>query len=275
LCGSPELEPFARARGPGLHAAQARCRGCALLIADPQADAAEMDAYYAGPFYEREWSDPGAVERENHAMYRRYEWPLLSSLWAPRPPPRGGTIGEVGCGYGVMLRLLAEQGYRVLGCELGPRAVAHCRGLGLEVSTGHQLAARQLDAVVALQVIEHVPDPRAFVGELVAAVRPGGVVAVATEDAVTAQYAWQRALDRVRGRVPEYRSSTDHTFVFQARHLEQLLAEAGCESVRARSYSRVPARESLHWKLYKGLLRAVDRATGHGELLMALGWRRA
>jgi hypothetical protein len=43
--------------------------------------------------------------------------------------------------------------------------------------------------------------------------------------------------------------------------------------VRTRSFSFRPTRESLHWRLYKGLLRALDRRIGHGEFLMAVGRR--
>jgi hypothetical protein len=32
----------------------------------------------------------------------------------------------------------------------------------------------------------------------------------------------------------------------------------------------VPPGESLHWRLYKGLFRSLDRLVGHGEYLIAV-----
>jgi hypothetical protein len=112
-----------------------------------------------------------------------------------------------------------------------------------------------------------------FVKEMVDLVRPGGVVVIVTEDAWNSQYGWDRLRARARGRIPPFRSSADHTFVFRASHLRALLSEAGCDDVRTRSFSFRPARESLHWRLYKGLLRTIDRRIGHGEFLMAVSRR--
>ncbi len=122
-------------------------------------------------------------------------------------------------------------------------------------------------------MIEHVADPRSFVKELAELVRPGGVIVLVTEDAWISQYWWDRFRARVRGRIPPFRSSTDHAFVFLASHLRMLLIEAGCDEVRTRAFSYAQGAESLHWWLYRGIFRTLDRALGHGESLMAVGRR--
>ena len=94
-----------------------------------------------------------------------------------------------------------------------------------------------------------------------------------TENARIAQYAWDRLRYQVRGRIPPFRSSTDHTFVFRPAHLERLMREAGCTFVRTVSFADRPDHESVHWRLYKGLLRSIDRLTGGGEFVMAVGQR--
>jgi SAM-dependent methyltransferase len=262
---------------PALHSAQARCAGCGLLISQPQASEAEMEAYYRRVYYEEQWPDAEAIWAGNLDLYRRHELPLMTRLWADWPPPAGATVAEVGCGYGVMMHVLGEAGYRPRGCDPSVRAVAVCQSRGLDVvegkSPGIPLPMAAFDVSISRHVIEHLPEPRVFVKEMVGLVRPGGVVVIVTEDGWTSQYAWHRLRSRMRGRIPPVHSSSDHTFVFQARHLRALLAEAGCDAVRTCSFALPARHETLHWRMYKGLFRGLDRAFGHGAFLMALGRR--
>lgn len=275
VCGSGDLVPVtASAPDPRyLHHAQSRCAACGLLISQPRATSEEISAYYEGAYYGEVWPDPEPLVRGNLASYRRYEWPIMQALWAGWPPRQGGRVVEIGCGYGAMLPLLVEQGYRVSGCDPSELAVRFCRSRGFDVVQGGIPGAPLTPPFVLTlcqQVIEHVEDPRSFVRQLVAMTEPGGVVAISTEDAWTSQWALERATARLHGRLPRFHTSRDHTFVFSAGHLERLLLEAGCDVARTRAYSHVPA-ESPHWRLYKGCFRTVDRLTGHGDFLMAVG----
>ena len=281
MCGGDRLRPYAMDpwSAEALHFAQARCLGCGLLIAQPQAADAEIETYYGRRYYEERWPDPGAVLASNADMCRHHELPLMRRLWAGWPPPGDAELVEVGCGYGAMLEVLRGAGYRVRGCDPSGKAVDVCLRQGLDVvqggAPGLPLPRQAFDISMARHVIEHLTDPRALVKEMVDLVRPGGVVAIVTEDAWTSQYAWDRAAAFVRGRLPAFRTSTDHTYVFRAVHLRRLLSEAGCDQVRTRSFTYRPERESLHWRAYKGLFRILDRALGHGDFLIAVGHRPA
>ncbi|MGE0394012.1 MAG: class I SAM-dependent methyltransferase [Vicinamibacterales bacterium] len=275
VCGSGDLVPVtASAPDPRyLHHAQARCGACRLVVSQPRATSDEIAKYYGGAYYGEVWTDADRIVRENLEGYRRYEWPILQALWADWPPRRGGRVVEVGCGYGAMLPLLAEEGYAVSGCDPGGDAVRFCRSRGFDVVQGGIPGAPLHPPFVLTlcqHVIEHVEDPRTFVRELVALTEPGGVVALVTEDAWTSQWALERAAARIRGRWPRFHTSRDHTFVFSAGHLDRLLRDAGCDAVRTRTFSYLPA-ERPHWKLYKGIFRTLDRLTGHGEYLVAVG----
>jgi hypothetical protein len=126
ICGGENLQPFAMDPWTPnrLHFAQACCKDCGLLAAQPQASDDEMEAYYAHVFYEQQWSDPEALWSMNTETYGECELPLMEQLWADWPPPAGGTVAEIGCGYGVMLGILRDVGYRVRGCEISDKAVA-------------------------------------------------------------------------------------------------------------------------------------------------------
>ncbi len=262
VCRTRAFEPFAMASGRvTLHHSQVRCRGCGLLISQPQAGPEELECFYRCRYYE-ETQIPNS--NETVAKYRLHEWPLMQRLWTGWEPPGDASAVEIGCGYGEMLSILRNEGFRVCGCDAGERAVAVCRTSGFDVQRAWwpelPYAPGEADLALSLQVIEHVTDPRAFVRDQVALVRPGGVVVIATEDAWTSQCAWERLGRQL------------HTYVFQARHLRVLLEGAGCQ-VRTASFSRIPTRESLHWKIYKGLFRTIDRVVSHGDFLMAVGFR--
>jgi SAM-dependent methyltransferase len=97
-----------------------------------------------------------------------------------RPP---ATILDVGCGWGVTLDHLERRGYRVTGLDIARRALELLdrpdRTL-IEADLTQPLPpdAGGFDAVLALDVIEHLDDDRAAVGQLARLVRPGGLVLV-------------------------------------------------------------------------------------------------
>jgi 2-polyprenyl-3-methyl-5-hydroxy-6-metoxy-1,4-benzoquinol methylase len=279
VCGDTSLRPYAMSPydRANLHFGQVRCDGCRLLISQPQADAERMASYYKSEYFEANWPDPDALWRLNREAYARFELPILKSLWRDWPPPAGAEVVEVGCGYGAMLGTLRDQGFRVSGCEPSMRAIEVARSHDLNVMQGNfpdlPLPHSSFDLVLSMHVIEHLADPAAFVRELTDLARPGGLIAIVTEDAWTSQYAYERFVARLAGRLPAFRSSTDHTFVFQADHLTTFLQRAGCDDVRARSFSHRPVNESLHWRMYKGMFRNLDRLLGHGEYLAAVGRR--
>lgn len=257
-----------------LHFAQARCGICGLLIAQPQADSNAMVRYYGELYYDR------VSAQENFALalsvHSRCEMPLIRQLWRDWPPPQKATLAEIGCGNGAFLKLFIDAGYTIRGAELGAQAVDFCRAQGLDVVQGDAsslICAEGYDVVLANQVIEHVPDPQAFACDMVSLAKPGGVVVILTEDAAASQYRWQHLSSRLSLRIPRFQTSSDHTFVFRDCHLRTLLMRAWCCDVRTKSLTHPAPPESLHWKLYKGTFRLLDRFLGHGIFLMAVARR--
>lgn len=95
---------------------------------------------------------------------------------------------EVGCGKGAFRAWLPES-TKYVGLEFNDEAVRKARASGLNVikqsvEEHAAQAAGKYDVVCSFQVLEHVPDPRAFVHACVQALRPGGklILAVPSED---------------------------------------------------------------------------------------------
>lgn len=108
---------------------------------------------------------------------------------APRPL-HGIDVLDIGCGGGLLAEAMARLGARVHGVDIVERNIAiareHAAGEGLavdyECATAEVLAARgdRYDAVLNMEVVEHVADLALFMDAVNALVRPGGHQFVST-----------------------------------------------------------------------------------------------
>ena len=105
-------------------------------------------------------------------------------------PFEGLRILDVGCGGGLVCEPLARLGAEIVGLDATEDSIgvarAHAAESGLAIDyrfeTAEALAAagEAFDAVLALEVVEHVTDPAAFVATCASMVRPGGAMALST-----------------------------------------------------------------------------------------------
>ncbi|MRX49274.1 bifunctional 2-polyprenyl-6-hydroxyphenol methylase/3-demethylubiquinol 3-O-methyltransferase UbiG [Paracoccus sp. S-4012] len=105
-------------------------------------------------------------------------------------PFEGLRLLDIGCGGGLLSEPMARLGAEVVGADAVARNIEVARlhaaqqGLAIDyrATTAEALAAagERFDAVLALEIVEHVADPPAFVATCAGLARPGGLVIVST-----------------------------------------------------------------------------------------------
>jgi SAM-dependent methyltransferase len=95
-----------------------------------------------------------------------------------QPPAR---VLDAGCGWGTNLEYLERNGYRAIGLDISRRALQRLDRPDRELIEADLTQAlpgqvAQFDAVIALDVIEHLDDDRTAVTRLGQLAKPGGLV---------------------------------------------------------------------------------------------------
>lgn len=143
------------------------------------------------------WWDPSGPHKALHALN-----PVRLAYVAGRLPLRGARVLDVGCGAGLLSEALTREGAHVTAIDLAPQLIesarAHARESTPPLSIDYQLQSVEavaaghpagFDAVVCMEMLEHVPDPAAVVQACATALAPGGQLFVSTLNRSLAAFA--------------------------------------------------------------------------------------
>src|SRR5512143_1537392 len=113
---------------------------------------------------------------------RRY-YAALVRRYAPRD---GGRLLELGCGLGHLIGLLQNE-YRCVGIDLAEYSIEQTKLNAPKAEAYVQSAddlsrfeSGEFSAVVALHLLEHLPDPAHTIAEVNRLLKPGGLFLMAT-----------------------------------------------------------------------------------------------
>jgi SAM-dependent methyltransferase len=153
-----------------------RCRDCGSVQQPALPRGAALLELYRG------MRDDAYLEQETG---RRRTARRLLSLLSDRP--FGGRLLEVGCGHGLLLDEARRRGWSVRGLDVSASAAAYARTrLGLPVDEipveDSSLDGSAFDAVVLVDVLEHLDDPAGSLRRCQQLLAPGGALLVVTPD---------------------------------------------------------------------------------------------
>ena len=144
-----------------------------------------------------DWWDPNGKFRPLHMMNpvrldyitRQVAAEFGRDLTRPRPFA-GLRILDIGCGGGLLSEPMARLGARVVGADAAERNIpvarVHAETQGLDIdyrhTTAEALAAagEVFDVVLAMEIVEHVADPPAFVATCRGLLKQGGLMIAST-----------------------------------------------------------------------------------------------
>jgi 2-polyprenyl-3-methyl-5-hydroxy-6-metoxy-1,4-benzoquinol methylase len=254
VCASARIAKLAAVR----HMPYDRCRSCGFVFCNPYPPESVRDAFYNSAFYTnyRILEDLARARDPYFSISTYIDMRTLAGRLAELSP---ASVLDYGCGTGSFLALLRDEfGMAdVHGLEISSQARERAnRAYGLTIAAdAAELAHDTFDAVLLLEVIEHVPDPLAFLDDVVARVAPGGVLVITTP-----------AVDNLVGRhlVSQcaHYTAPSHVSLFTSRSMHTLLDRQRLVPVRVDTDSAHGTARAL----VRSLLYSLDfRSPEHAE----------
>ena len=231
-CGNPELERFS---SEYLH-----CRACeTLVLADPPtADALLVTdddiALYGRNYFERMAERHGLPTLEDRARFDLQERCLywLRSLLRYRQPP--ARILELGSAHGGFVALMRWAGFDATGLDLSPELVERARRrFDVPILEGpiesHDLPEGSMDAVVLMDVLEHLAQPEETLRQCFRLLKPDGLFFLQTP-----QYREGKSLAQMQEEGDPFLRMLlpdQHLYLFSQSSVRLLLRRLGAEHV--------------------------------------------
>ena len=225
-------------------------------VRSPTSSVVESEAAHFGSMA-GDWWDPDGASAMLHRLNPvrlAYLRERIDQHWAldecVMRPLAGKTALDVGCGAGLLCEPLARMGASVTGVDAAPElidvAAAHAGAAGLEIdyrASGVEAVAGRFDLVTAMEVIEHVADPAAFVAALAARLAPGGLMILSTPNRTMLSRLMTITLAEGFGRIP--RGTHDYDKFIAPERMGELLGAAGMTVGEVKGIAFTPTR-GLH-----------------------------
>lgn len=238
-----------------------RCKACNLVFRFPRLAKRTLDDLYRQG-HDDSWSEQAGD---------RADWQLVKKILAEHPDMR--RVLDVGCFDGRLLDSLGSQ-YEKLGIEIHDEAArrAEMRSVKIIGCDFDKLPVVQggVDAVLAIDVIEHTEDPLVFIARLAETVKPGGLILIGTGN--TDALSW-----RFMGSAYWYCHIAEHISFINSRWVDYAARKLGLEKAGVFTFSHgggnvsKRARQAVLNFLYRvsPSLFAIARRLGAGNIDVA------
>lgn len=226
ICDTDRTEPVDRRFQQGLAVTTVMCLFCGLVYHNPVIE--DQDRQDTETTFQKWHTDARPTARHLKKLEARWvrQWPVLRLAFAP-----GIRVLEVGAGLGLVSARLRNLGARVLSVEPDPEQADYARRQwALEVLPTRfeevGLTGEKFDLILASHVIEHFPEPLAFLVKVRQLAHPGTALFLETPNILAPKVSPRRLF------------SLAHNFYFSPETLTLLLAKAGWRVARLRVFRR-------------------------------------
>jgi 2-polyprenyl-3-methyl-5-hydroxy-6-metoxy-1,4-benzoquinol methylase len=272
LCEHDHTALVARRRQRGLTITTVGCLDCGLVYHNPVIE--DQDRGQAAVSHRQWHTGEAGLPRQLRRLEKRWnlQWPLIQTVLQP-----GWRVLEIGCGLGLVGGRLKAQGARVWAVEPDPEQAAYARDhFGLAVLTGRVEEARfdqaPFDLILASHVIEHFPEPLAFLRQARTWAHPDTWLCLETPNVLAPKVSFRRMF------------SLAHNFYFAPRTLGWLLLKAGWRQEQLRVFRRdafqvlarpgEPTEPDLDPRVARQVMGAVARHRYLYYLKLQFIWRK-
>jgi len=241
-----------------------RCSACSLVYQNPRPVFEDLRRRYAGQYF--------AYELENERVFLGLMKLGLrdigfNELTAAMPGPR--TLLDIGCATGMLIESMKGEGWDARGVDVcresAEYGIAH-RGVSIFVGTLEEarFPAESFSIVHFSHLIEHVPDPRGFLGEVRRVLAPQGYAIITTPN-----------VDGFQARLfgKGWRSAiADHLTLFSKRTLGRLVTESGFEIRQTVTWGGLAAGTAPG--MIKKPVDLLAKKWGFGDVVLCLAAKR-
>jgi 2-polyprenyl-3-methyl-5-hydroxy-6-metoxy-1,4-benzoquinol methylase len=169
----------------------------------------------------------------HHAHHRYLDDEVLGILAQLSWPAGERRVFELGCGNGSFAKVLSERGYSVTAIDTS------IDGIKLAKVSFPGIEFGKFNAVVSLEVVEHIFEPRKYVATVYELLEHGGAAIISTP---YHSYIKNLAL-AISGKMDAHFTALwdyGHIKFWSIKTLRILLLEAGFQEIRFRRVGRIP-----------------------------------
>ncbi len=220
---------------------------------------AEVDSIDAKAYESKEYRVAVNQGLEIKDFYRVADPIQIYHLTATWPYTfRGKTVADIGCGAGSFIDHISGLADKIIAIE--PTTMYHdsLRGRGYEVysyaSEAVDVRPASVDYAITFQVIEHVRNPRIFLSEILALLKPGGTLLIATPNRNDIM------MKLLPDEFPSFFYRIVHRWYFDSKSLTRSAIEAGFVVESERYMHTMNMSNMLSWLIQR-------RPTGNDKSL--------
>lgn len=166
---------------------------------------------------------------------------------------------DVGCGAGTLLKAALNENWETVGVEVSSSSVEFLKKEKIEVFHGELSAANfpadSFDVVAAIEILEHIEEPRKILDEIYRILRPGGLLWATTPHG-------RGASARLLGTRWSCVFPPEHLNLFSVKGIKNLLANAGFSNPKILTEGVNPFEIINVLRANKNLPNALDAKEG-------------